>query len=255
MTILDPPATGTRRKARCSAQLHRCKAVDTAAEPGVFESIVSVFGNVDLQNDRILPGAFAGTLERWKASGDPIPVIWSHQWQDLDAHVGRVLEAREALPGDEVLAGTGLEGNGGLWMKFALDVDEPGGRRLAKLLDQRRVREFSFAYDVLTESVGADGVNNLAALDVLEVGPTLKGANPATQLLAALGDDPNELAAVLADGIASRLAALGATVVLAPPAGKSNGNPEDPQGQGGGPTTRTTGPVIDAIALLRLGDD
>ena len=44
-------------------------------ETGTFEATVAVFGNVDRGGDRIMPGAFKDTLERWKASGDPIPVI------------------------------------------------------------------------------------------------------------------------------------------------------------------------------------
>lgn len=181
--------TTTTRKKRSSAPLVGVKSLADAGEPGVYEAIVSVFGNVDYQNDRIIPGAFAGTLERWKASGDPIPVIWSHQWDNLDAHVGHVVDAKELLPGDPALEGTGLEANGGLWTKFALNVEEDFAGRLAKRLDSRAIREFSFAYDVLDEQRGTDGANELLALDVIEVGPTLKGANPATRLLSAAGID------------------------------------------------------------------
>lgn len=181
--------TTTTRKKRSTAPLVGVKDLSAAEEPGVFSAIVSVFGNVDYQNDRIIPGAFAGTLERWKASGDPIPVVWSHQWDNLDAHVGHVIDAKELLPGDPELVGTGLEGNGGLWTKFALAVEEDFAGRLAKRLSNRSIKEFSFAYDVLDEQRGTDGANELLELDVIEVGPTLKGANPATRLLSAAGVD------------------------------------------------------------------
>ena len=184
------------RKGRISAKTFGLKALPDEG-PGIFSAVVSVFGNVDYHGDRILPGAFTASLEGWKASGDPIPVIFSHQWDNPDAHVGEVLEARELLAGDPLLAGTGLEENGGLWTKFQLyveDPDETAARRLAKRLDRRTIREFSFAYDVLDEQRGADGANELVALDVLEVGPTLKGANPATRLLAkTLGEDWDQL--------------------------------------------------------------
>ena len=176
------------RKGRSAATAHGLKAGD---EPGTFEAIVSVFGNVDFQNDRINPGAFAGSLERWKASGDPIPVIWSHQWDDLDAHVGAVVDAKELLPGDASLPPE-LAEFGGLWTKFSIDAgdgpEDAAARKVATLLSERRVKEFSFAYDVLDEHRGNDGVNELDELDVLEVGPTLKGANPATRLLSAALD-------------------------------------------------------------------
>lgn len=170
-----------------SAPIHGFKALIDEG-PGVFEAIVSVFGNVDLAGDRVLVGAFASSLSRWKASGDPIPVVFSHQWDDLEAHVGEVLEAEELPPGHEKLIGTGLEANGGLWVKARLDVEDPEevfARRLWKRLEKRRIREFSFAYDVIVERRSTDGANDLVELDVIEVGPTLKGMNPATALLLA----------------------------------------------------------------------
>lgn len=177
--------------------------------PGIFEAIVSVFGNVDFAGDRVLPGAFAASLERWKSSGDPIPVIFSHQWDDLDAHVGDVIEAKELLPNDPLLPES-LRENGGLWIKGRLDVDDPEevfARRLWKRLLKRRIREFSFAYDVIDERRSSDGANDLVELEVIEVGPTLKGMNPATELLLAKSlaarlreaktDDPGELEKII----------------------------------------------------------
>ena len=177
--------TTTARKGRISAKAVGLKAVGDPAA-GIFEAIVAVFGNIDHQGDRIKAGAFASSLAEWSASGDPIPVVFSHQWGDLDAHVGGVLEAKELLPGDPLLVGTGLEANGGLWTKFELYVDgdhELAAKRLATRLTKRTIREFSFAYDVISEERAADGVNDLLELGVIEVGPTLKGANPATVLL------------------------------------------------------------------------
>jgi HK97 family phage prohead protease len=184
------------RKGSSSAKIYGIKAL-TEEGPGIFSAIVSVFGNVDHGGDRILAGAFVESLAEWKASGDPIPVVFSHQWQDPDAHVGEVLEAKELLPGDPLLEGTGLEENGGLWTKFGLFVDDPDeapARRLAKRLEKRTIREFSFAYDVVEERRAADGANELVTLALIEVGPTLKGMNPATRLLSkALGDGWEEL--------------------------------------------------------------
>jgi HK97 family phage prohead protease len=100
--------------------------------------------------------------------------VWSHQWDNLDAHVGHVLEAKEI---DE-----------GLWIKGQLDLEEDYARRLFKKLKQRTIREFSFAYDTRDSREGEDGANELLALDLFEVGPTLKGANQATQLLGVKAD-------------------------------------------------------------------
>jgi len=151
------------------------KAV-TDAPLGTFEAIVSVFGNVDLGGDRVMPGAFAKTLEAWSASGDRIPVIWSHDWDDPMSHIGYVEQAEERPEG--------------LWVKAVLDVDNnPRASYVARLLKERRVREFSFGYfaeafDVV-EDADFGAVRELTQIDLFEVGPTLLGMNPETVLLEA----------------------------------------------------------------------
>jgi HK97 family phage prohead protease len=155
-----------------TASISHFKTLDEDGEPeGTFEAIVSVFGNVDYAGDRVVKGAFAKSLANWASSGDPIPVIWSHQWQDPEMHIGGVLETEER---DE-----------GLWVKAQLDVaDDPVAAKVWRLLSTRRVREFSFAYDVYDEKQ-QNGANELLEIDVIEVGPTLKGMNPDTLLLEA----------------------------------------------------------------------
>lgn len=152
-----------------TARVAQIKAVDDGSAPeGTFEAVVSVFGNIDYAGDRVVKGAFAKSLTTWASSGDPIPVVWSHQWQDPEMHIGGVIEAEER---DE-----------GLWVKAELDIEDPVAAKVWRLLKSRRVREFSFAYDVLDEK-RQNGANELLELDVIEVGPTLKGMNPNTLLL------------------------------------------------------------------------
>lgn len=157
------------------------KAVDE--EKREVEQIVSVFENVDLGKDRVKTGAFAGSLERWSGSGDPIPVIWSHAWDDPFAHIGFVLEAKELAAGDPLLPDE-IADLGGLYTRYKVD-EKPFADQVFDLLKTRRVREASFAYDVIREKRNGDGTTDLLELDVIEVGPTLKGMNPMTQLLAA----------------------------------------------------------------------
>lgn len=168
--------------ARKSFPIHAFKALP-AEGPGVYSSIVAVFGNVDHIKDRIISGAFEKSLERWRASGDPAPVIFSHQWDDIDSHLGVTLEAKELFPGDPLLPPE-LAELGGLWTKNRLDVDTHlPAKRVFELLERRSLREFSFAYDVIDSKRQADGVLDLLELDLIESGPTLKGMNPMTQLL------------------------------------------------------------------------
>ncbi len=156
------------------------KALDDST--GEFEAVVSVFGNVDLQGDRTMPGAFAKSLASYRDKGDPIPVIWSHDWGDPFAHIGYVdaADAREVLADEAKSFG---DITGGLFVKGRLDVNKPYARQVYDLLKDRRIREWSFAYDVVDEATAKDGANELNEVSLFEVGPTLKGANPATATL------------------------------------------------------------------------
>lgn len=160
------------------------KVIGDAAD-GVYEAVVSVFDNVDFGGDKVKAGAFAGTLDRWSSSGDPIPVIFSHRWDDVASHIGIVKDAAELAPGDARLPDV-IKDLGGLWTVNALDVDEDPAvsfaGRVWRLMQRRSLREFSFAYDVLKARPN-DGVRELLELDLFEVGPTLLGMNPLTQLL------------------------------------------------------------------------
>ncbi|MEV7364254.1 HK97 family phage prohead protease [Streptomyces sp. NPDC091299] len=141
---------------------------------GEFTALVSVFGNEDSVGDVVMPGAFADDLARWKESGDPIPVIWSHDWGDPFSHIGSVTEAKETPAG--------------LLVTGQLDLENPKAEQVFRLLKGRRVTQFSFAYDILDGGWGErDGgeVYELRKLKVHEVGPCLVGANQETELLAA----------------------------------------------------------------------
>ena len=102
------------------------------ATTGSFDARVAAFGNVDLQGDRIEPEAFDATLAAWSESGDNVPVIWSHQWDDPMAHVGWVESAAAE--------------DGGLRVKGVIDLSTDLARQVHRLMVDRRVKEFSFAY-------------------------------------------------------------------------------------------------------------
>jgi HK97 family phage prohead protease len=163
--------------------------VTKAKADGTATALVSVFGNVDLGGDRVLPGAFSRSLEEWKAKGDPIPVIWSHDWDNPESFVGWAdpAEIRETDAGLEVP------------MKF--DLDRPRAEQVHHLLKTRRVTQFSFGYFVRAfedvEDPQYGKVRELADIDLFEVGPTLLGMNPETELLQAASALRGALGSVL----------------------------------------------------------
>jgi HK97 family phage prohead protease len=180
---LCPPRSGVMAKFD-TATLHR-KSFTASADAkarGEFTALVAVFNNIDKGGDRIVPGAFTKTLAQWRASGDPVPVIWSHDWGQPDSHIG-VAYAKDMVETDRGL----------LVKRGQLDIDDnPVAARVHKLMARRSVKEFSFGYSVAPggERKASDGANELLELDLVEIGPTLKGLNPATELRSVKASTP-----------------------------------------------------------------
>lgn len=138
---------------------------------GRVEALVSIFDNVDLVGDRVVKGAFSKSINKWKSSGDLVPAILSHDWGDPWKHIGVVDELEET--------------DSGLRAVYTLDIhDNPLAKQVYKLMKRRSLKEHSFAYDVKRERAAKDGANELLELDIIEIGPTLKGVNPDTEVLA-----------------------------------------------------------------------
>lgn len=153
---------------------------NSGLEDGQFRALVSVFGNVDSSGEVVVPGAFADTLQEWEKRGAPIPLVWSHQWDNPFANIGHVVKAKETSDGLEIVGELDLDGN-----------DNPTARYVHKLLKTRRINQFSFAYDVdeggwAAKAEPAEGepdeVFELRKLSLHETGPCLIGVNRATEL-------------------------------------------------------------------------
>ncbi len=207
------PIIGQKRVITTAAQF---KAAEDGAE-GTVTAYVAVFGNVDLHGDRIVKGAFTRTLGEWSTKGAKIPVVWSHQSNDPDMFLGTVAKAAE----DE----------DGLKVEMQLDLDHPKAARAYRLIKDGAVDQYSFHYAVRKYEVeqvdGGDSVWNLTDLDLFEVGPTLRGANPETRTVEVKEAPPDDGLQVvrLSPSEVSRLKALLAADVVDEPArgGKSQG--------------------------------
>lgn len=190
--------------------------VPDASGDGAFEALVAVFGNVDSQGDIIDAGAFTKTLAGWEAKGQPIPIVWSHMWEDPFAHLGGVIKAEET--------------EAGLKISGQLDLDNPTAAQVFKLMKAGRVTQFSFVasspedgYSLETLADGSSVVH-LKELDLIEVGPTLRGANTETALISIKADidalvakDGDTLAASLTHIKDQLTEVLGAVTKASPP--------------------------------------
>jgi HK97 family phage prohead protease len=184
----------------------------SADEEGTFTAVVSVFGNVDYQGDRVVPGAFDASLERLRAKGDPIPVVWSHLWQDPHANVGFAWpkDVRELRPGEHPAFQ-----RGGLLVRGRFDIEKEYARQVYDLVKARRVTEWSFSYDTIREKKASDGANELLQLDLIEVGPTVKGANSQTATLSVKAATREAAGAMRRDpdlDLKSQIAEIGAEI-------------------------------------------
>lgn len=140
---------------------------------GQFRALVSVFDNIDSVGDVVRKGAFTKTLGEWADSGNPVPVIWSHRMDDPEYNLGKCLELAETDDGLEIVGELDTEGS-------------PKAALVHRLMQQKRVTQFSFAYDVISGgTIDLDGEKayELTELKLFEVGPTPVGANQATELL------------------------------------------------------------------------
>lgn len=168
----------------------------TVSADGTFEAIVSVFDNPDADNDVVRPGAFKDSIEAWKKLGDPIPVWWSHRMDDPSMNVGQVIDIDELEPGDERIpewADEWVKAHGGLWVKGRIDTGDDASDKAAatrRLLKERRVTQFSYAYDVVdgsmqthTKDGGKGSYYEIRKVRLYEVSPTPIGANTLTELV------------------------------------------------------------------------
>lgn len=145
------------------------------AKIGTFSAVVAVYGNVDSVGDRIVEGAFDRSLKSWQALGDPIPLILAHSWKDPFAHIGYVMPDKiKSVPGVGLVVEEGH-----------LDMDNPTAAQVHRLMARKTLKEFSFGYGIPQggQSKASDGAMDLRMLDLIELGPCLKGVNDKTELL------------------------------------------------------------------------
>lgn len=126
----------------------------------------------DSYGDVIAKGAFAESIERIKAEGKAIPLLWNHDSYDLKSFIGTVTELSEDEHG----------------LKFTATFDgTERAQRARELAADGRLCKLSFAYNVLDQGTVTleDGreANELRKLEIHEVSLVMYPANPDTSVL------------------------------------------------------------------------
>lgn len=159
--------------------LHTTAPASTVTRPeGTFVALVATY-DVDRQMDRIVPGAFAKSLDTWRRSGKRIPVVWSHQSGDPSMVIG------------SASADASRETANGLVISGKLNIDNSAtADHVYDLLADGSVGDWSFGYTIQDQRKAAGGITELVELDLLECGPTVAGANRAARTISIKGLPP-----------------------------------------------------------------
>jgi HK97 family phage prohead protease len=147
------------------------KALGDSDEPGTFEALAAVFGNVDHGGDRIERGAFKRSLGEWAQKGRSIPVLWSHDAEQVP--IGVIRDAKETPEGLRVKAQLLVE-------------DHPQARAVYAAMKAGALHEFSFGYgarDFHHVTENGQKVRVLKDLHLAEISPVFRGMNPDTRLV------------------------------------------------------------------------
>jgi uncharacterized protein len=147
--------------------LNDCELKFAATAEGSFSGYGSVFGNVDLKGDIVMPGAYADVL----ASGAPVDVYVNHDWMSGQLPVGRWSDLKE----DD----RGLRGSADLVMQMHRAADAYHAMK-AGLVSGLSV---AFIPDPKAINRRSDGVREIHRVKALkEISIVTDPANPAAQV-------------------------------------------------------------------------
>ena len=233
------------------------KSAEFAAQmsaDGVVEGYAATFDREpDSYGDVIAKGAFARTLDEWRAKegdGLSIPLLYGHNTDDPMHNIGKVTEA--------------YEDDKGLFVHAEFDADNPTAQYARKLAAEGRLYQFSFAYAIKGAGMTTldDGVDayELRDLDLYEVSLVQIPANQHAVVTSVKSDvaevkagrrnskaDEDELRRVLelADSITTTVRAL---------LGDELDEDTDPEPKPEEPTEANGEEAKDADALQKLRD-
>lgn len=177
---------------------------------GIVETVFAVFGNLDLGNDIIHPGAFAKTfVER----GLKVKLLDLHNTDSVLRVLGKPLAFRE-LTADELptdLLKECPEATGGAWAQVQFNMKTANGHDAFQHFRAGDIDEWSFAYDSLQEDfseIDKINVRNLRELKLYEISPVVWGMNPATTTTSAKEHEKSGKAVNLSEQVESIRAAF-----------------------------------------------
>ena len=143
-------------------EIKQCRVqLGADAKSGEVVAIVASYNVPDMRNDILRPGCFTKSIAAWRQSGDRMPICYSH-----DSH---------AIIGD-IDPTTGFDDSRtALIVRGQLDMADPEGVKVHRLLSRHTLREWSFAAFLTEVNRLPDGSREITEAALVEVGPCLKG--------------------------------------------------------------------------------
>lgn len=163
--------------------------IKEVSETGRFSGYGSIFNNVDLHNDRILPGAFEKTLNRHKQRGSMPAMLWQHKMSD-------VVGIYDDMTEDDM----GLQLSG----RLLIGENIPEADKAYALMKNKAVRGMSIGFNIPKggESFNKeDEVWEIKEVDLVEVSIVTYPANPEAQIQSVKSaiENPREFERLLRD--------------------------------------------------------
>jgi HK97 family phage prohead protease len=163
--------------------------VKEVTEEGHFSGYGSVFNNVDLHRDVILPGAFEKTIERHEKSGSMPAMLWQHSMKD-------VVGIYDSMKEDD--HGLNLKG------RLLIGENIPEADKAYALMRNKAVRGMSIGFNIPKggeEWNKEDEVWEIKEIDLVEVSIVTYPANPEAQIatVKAAIENPREFERLLRD--------------------------------------------------------
>lgn len=160
---------------RLGVKLKEFKALPDQGS-GVFSGYASTW-DLDLYGDKIIQGAFAGTLKDDYNGGAGIPIHWQHSDESPNDIIGETLSA--------------VEDDHGLLITARLDLDIPEGKRSYELLQRGLIHQMSIGYiatqTAFVQNDGADdpwdGYREIRQIKLFEISLVQIAANQGAEIL------------------------------------------------------------------------
>jgi HK97 family phage prohead protease len=179
-----------------------------AAAAGRIEGYASIFGNVDSYGERVVKGAFAGSIREYQAEGRMPALLWQHR---SDEPVGRWTSMKE----DDV----------GLWMVGEFNLDTSRGADAYQHAQAGDVDGLSIGYATV-KAVPNGQVLDLIELRLMEASIVTFPANPKARITGVKAESATDVEKILREGgLPREYAAKFAKAGWAALAGQSESDP------------------------------